>query len=69
MSGAAGENAAILQEARSIVVRTLESSTPEERGDWGVMQEKSVRTSSVFSASRRSAGGLTSHAGDFGNVI
>lgn len=39
----AGENAAILQEARSVVARTLEASTPEERGDWGVMQEK-IRT-------------------------
>jgi len=35
-----GENTGILQEARTTVARTLESSTPEERGDWGVMQEK-----------------------------
>ncbi len=35
-----GENAAILQNARSVVARTLESSTAEERTDWGVMQEK-----------------------------
>jgi ribonuclease J len=34
------EGAEILQEARSIVSRTLEASTPEEMGDWGVMQEK-----------------------------
>ncbi len=33
----------VLQEARAVVARTLESSTPEERGDWGVMQEK-IRT-------------------------
>ncbi len=39
----AGDGAAILQEARSVVARTLETSTPEERGDWGVMQEK-IRT-------------------------
>src|SRR5579875_3114492 len=39
----AGDNTAILQEARSVVARTLETSTPEERGDWGVMQEK-IRT-------------------------
>ncbi len=39
----AGDGAAILQEARGIVARTLEGSTPEERGDWGVMQEK-IRT-------------------------
>jgi ribonuclease J len=36
----AGDNASLLQDARSVVARTLESSTPEERGDWGVMQEK-----------------------------
>jgi ribonuclease J len=36
----AGESAAILQEARGVVARTLESSSAEERGDWGVMQEK-----------------------------
>lgn len=36
----AGDGAAILQEARSVVARTLETSTPEERSDWGVMQEK-----------------------------
>jgi ribonuclease J len=35
-----GENNAILAEARNVVRRTLDSSSPEERGDWGVMQEK-----------------------------
>jgi ribonuclease J len=35
-----GDGAAVLQEARGVVARTLENSTPEERGDWGVMQEK-----------------------------
>ncbi|MBV8071246.1 MAG: ribonuclease J [Acidobacteriaceae bacterium] len=39
----AGDNAAVLQEARGVVARTLETSSPEERGDWGVMQEK-IRT-------------------------
>jgi ribonuclease J len=33
-------NSTMLQEARQVVARTLESSTQEERGDWGVMQEK-----------------------------
>ncbi len=33
-------NSGMLQEARQVVARTLESSTAEERGDWGVMQEK-----------------------------
>jgi len=37
------EGAEILQEARSVVLRTLESCTSEELGDWGVMQEK-IRT-------------------------
>jgi len=32
-----------MQEARQVVLKTLESSTVEERGDWGVMQEK-IRT-------------------------
>jgi ribonuclease J len=30
----------LLQEARKVVARTLESSSQEERTDWGVMQEK-----------------------------
>ncbi|HEY2845608.1 MAG TPA: ribonuclease J [Bryobacteraceae bacterium] len=30
----------VLKEARQIVMKTLEASTTEERGDWGVMQEK-----------------------------
>ena len=29
-----------MQEARQVVMKTLDSSTAEERGDWGVMQEK-----------------------------
>jgi ribonuclease J len=33
----------ILREARQVVARTLESSSPEERSDWGVMKEK-IRT-------------------------
>ena len=33
-------NSAMLLEARQVVARTVESSTQEERGDWGVMQEK-----------------------------
>jgi ribonuclease J len=34
------DGAEILQEARQVVARTLESSTAEERTDWGVMKEK-----------------------------
>jgi ribonuclease J len=34
------ESSEVLQNARQVVVKTLENSTPEERGDWGVMQEK-----------------------------
>jgi ribonuclease J len=37
------DSTGVLKEARQIVLKTLESSTPEERGDWGVMQEK-IRT-------------------------
>jgi ribonuclease J len=39
----AAESSPILQEARVVVARTIETSTPEERGDWGVMKEK-IRT-------------------------
>ena len=34
------DSTAVLLEARQVVMKTLESSTVEERGDWGVMQEK-----------------------------
>ena len=34
------DGAEVLQQARSVVAKTLETSTPEELGDWGVMQEK-----------------------------
>jgi ribonuclease J len=34
------DSSELLLGAREIVVRTLDSSTAEERGDWGVMQEK-----------------------------
>jgi ribonuclease J len=34
------ESGPVIQEARLVVMKTLESSTAEERGDWGVMQEK-----------------------------
>jgi ribonuclease J len=37
------DSSGVLQEARNVVARTLESSSAEERGDWGVMQEK-IRT-------------------------
>ena len=37
------DNDGVLKEARQIVMKTLETSTTEERGDWGVMQEK-IRT-------------------------
>jgi ribonuclease J len=33
----------LIQQARQVVARTLESSTPEERSDWGVIKEK-IRT-------------------------
>ncbi len=34
------ERSELLQEARRVVAKTLESSSEEERTDWGVMQEK-----------------------------
>lgn len=34
------ESSEVMNEARQVVLRTLESSSSEERGDWGVMQEK-----------------------------
>jgi ribonuclease J len=34
------DSAEVMQQARQVVMKTLESSTTEERGDWGVMQEK-----------------------------
>jgi ribonuclease J len=34
------EGAELMQEARQIVAKTVETSTQEERTDWGVMQEK-----------------------------
>ena len=39
----AEDSVEVMQEARLVVLKTLESSTAEERGDWGVMQEK-IRT-------------------------
>jgi ribonuclease J len=35
-----GDGSGLLNEARTVVARTLETSTAEERSDWGVMQEK-----------------------------
>jgi len=37
------EGSVVLEDARAIVAKTLDSSSVEERGDWGVMQEK-IRT-------------------------
>ncbi len=34
------ESSELMQDARQVVVKTLESSSAEERGDWGVMKEK-----------------------------
>ncbi|MSV35455.1 MAG: ribonuclease J [Bryobacterales bacterium] len=34
------EGTDLLRDARQVVLKTIESSTVEERGDWGVMQEK-----------------------------
>ncbi|MEO5923283.1 MAG: ribonuclease J [Bryobacteraceae bacterium] len=37
------ESIQVLEDARAVVMRTLEGSSVEEKGDWGVMQEK-IRT-------------------------
>lgn len=37
---AEGGSSEVLKEARNIVLKTVENSSVEERGDWGVMQEK-----------------------------
>ena len=37
------ESVQILEDARAVVLKTLEGSSVEEKGDWGVMQEK-IRT-------------------------
>ncbi|MBL8227954.1 MAG: ribonuclease J [Bryobacterales bacterium] len=34
------DSSELMHEARQVVARTLENSTPEEKTDWGVMQEK-----------------------------
>jgi ribonuclease J len=34
------ESPEVMQNARQVVLKTLESCTAEERGDWGVMQER-----------------------------
>jgi ribonuclease J len=34
------EGTDLLRDARKVVLKTIEGSTAEERGDWGVMQEK-----------------------------
>ena len=40
MRGFAVDDAQVVGEARAIVQRTLENSSPEERQDYGVMKEK-----------------------------
>jgi ribonuclease J len=35
-----GEGVDLIQASRQVVAKTLESSSPEEMGDWGVMKEK-----------------------------
>jgi ribonuclease J len=40
ISSTGEDGVALMQEARLVVAKTIESSSPEERSDWGVMQEK-----------------------------
>ena len=37
------ESVELIEQARDVVMKTLETSSAEEKGDWGVMQEK-IRT-------------------------
>jgi ribonuclease J len=37
------DSAQLIEDARAVVLKTLETSSPEEKSDWGVMQEK-IRT-------------------------
>ena len=54
-------------EARQVVVKTLESSSREERGDWGVMQEK-IRADSEACSEQANAAAAADHAGDSGSL-
>ena len=57
----------LLQEARQVVVRTLESSSEEERADWGVMQEK-IRADLKRFLNKADLAAAADHAGDSGSV-
>ena len=46
-----------------MVRRTLDSSSPEERGDWGVMQEK-IRTDLKRFLSKQTPAASADHACD-----
>ncbi len=57
----------LLQKARQVVARTLESSSEEERTDWGVMQEK-IRADLKRFLNKANPAPAIDHAGDFGSV-
>ena len=50
-----------------MVAKTLETSTAEERGDWGVMQEK-IRDRPEALPQQADPTPSADHAGDFGSV-
>ena len=57
----------LLQEARQVVARTLESSSEEERTDWGVMQEK-IRADLKRFLSKQTSAASVDYAGDSGGL-
>ena len=57
----------LLQAARQVVAQTLESSSEEERTDWGVMQEK-IRADLKRFLSKETSAPPADHAGDFGGL-
>ena len=63
----AEDSAEVMQEARQVVLKTLESSTAEERGDWGVMQEK-IRADLKRYLNKQTSAPAADHAGDSGSL-
>ena len=61
------ESADVLQEARQVVMKTIEGSTAEERGDWGVMQEK-IRADLKRYHDQADLAPSADHAGDPGSI-
>ncbi len=61
------EGTDLLRDARKVVLKTIEGSTAEERGDWGVMQEK-IRADLKRFISKSTSHAAPDHAGDPGGL-